>query len=107
MDMEQFSLLLCDVYQMDYTVCTYDLRWRGEFEKTSLQQWAIDEIRRYVAGWLRPRTEGKVQDYIEAVGCFARRMKLYSGFQNNPSSKHFKVAWEQAMNVLDLLNAMK
>ena len=46
-------------------------------------------------------------DYIEAVGCFARRMKLYSGFQNNPSSKHFKVAWEQAMNVLDLLNAMK
>ena len=32
MDMEQFSLLLCDVYQMDYTVCPYDLRWRGESE---------------------------------------------------------------------------
>lgn len=107
MDMEQFSLLLCDVYQMDYAVCPCDLRWRGEFEKASLQQWAIDEIRRYVAGWLRPRIEGDVQDYIEAVGCFARRMKLYSGFRNNPSSQHFKVAWEQAMNVLDLLNAMK
>lgn len=67
MDMEQFSLLLCDVYQMDYTVCPYDLRWRVEFEKTSLQQWAIDEIRRYVAGWLRPRTEGKVQDYRKYI----------------------------------------
>lgn len=107
MTLEQFSLMLYDTYQMDISIGRVNSRWRGALEQDSLQKWAIDEIIRYVSIWLWPKAEDDILTFVEATKAFVQRMKRYGGFQNNPASKHFQVAENQARYVLDLLNAMQ
>ena len=48
MNIEQFELILCDMYTMDAWSPPLLWKWKKEFKEASTKQWAISELENYI-----------------------------------------------------------
>lgn len=105
MSIEQLELLLCDVYQMDVWFPSR-FKWKKDFQKASYSIWAIDELKRYIAGRLYPRKSGSIVQFIRFTSEFYHLMDEFATVRPD-NNLMFSVARDIATDVLDLLRAMK
>lgn len=105
MSIEQLDLMLCDSYKMD---AWFPCHWtrRKEFEKTSYSIWAIEELKRYIAGRLFPRKSGSVRAFIIFTNDFREKMRSLSKIRPDNNAM-FLVAMDVSTDVLDILHAMQ
>lgn len=106
MSLDQLELLLYDMYQMDTRMPPLFGKWTNEFKKVSYSQWAVDELKEFIAERIYPRTSGSVEEFIELTHEFMMKMSRYSRV-NPKTSQIFQSASNMAADVLDLLYAMK
>lgn len=106
MSLDQFELLLYDMYQMDAWLPPLFSKWTEDYKKTSYSQWAVDELKEFIAERIYPRTSGSMDEFSELTREFMKKMSAYS--KVNPKTRiMFCSACEMAANILDLLQAMK
>lgn len=105
MSIEQLDLMLSDAYKMDVWFPCHWTR-RREFEKASYSIWAIDELKRYIAGRLFPRNTGSVRAFVIFTKDFREKMKSLSKIRPNNNTM-FLVAMDVSTDVLDILHAMQ
>ncbi len=106
MSLDQLELLLYDMYQMDAWLPPLFGRWTEDYKKTSYSQWAVDELKEFIAERIYPRTDGSVDEFCKLTREFMKKMSAYSKV-NPKTSMMFCSAYEMAANILDLLRAMK
>ncbi len=105
MSIEQFELIMCDIYEMDSWMPEPVFRKR-EFAKVSYQQWAIDEFRNYLAEWLYPRAAGTVDEFIDIAEDFIEKMQRFSEL-NPVNEKLFLIARDTVIDIKEVFQAMK
>lgn len=105
MSIEQFELIMCDMYQMDAWMPNpvFD---KYEFTKSSYSQWAISEFGNYLVRSLYPRTEGTIDEFINMAEKFIGKMDYYSTI-NSANSRMFSIARNTVADIQDMLRAMK
>ena len=57
MNIEQFELILCDMYTMDAWSPPLLWKWKKEFKEASTKQWAIRELENYIRKRLHHRSD--------------------------------------------------
>ena len=109
MNIEQFELILCDMYTMDAWSPPHLWKWKKEFKEASTKQWAIRELENYIRKRLHHRSDGSVDEFIRFTNEFAMKMARYSNHSGENQEMHeiFQTASSVAADILDLLNAMK
>ena len=50
MSIDQLELILYDMYHMDAWMPPLFGKWTAEFKKASYSQWAVDELKDFIAG---------------------------------------------------------
>ena len=106
MSLDQLELLLYDMYQMDAWLPPLYGWWKEDYKKASYSQWAVDELKEFIAERIYPRTSGPVNEFCKLTSEFMKKMAEYSTV--NPKTRiMFESAYEMAENILDLLRAMK
>ena len=106
MSIEQLDLILYDMYRMDAWLPPLFGKWAEDYKKASYSQWAVDELRDFIAEQIYPRREGSVEEFCKLTREFMMKTAKYSRV-NPKTSLIFREASEMAANILDLLNAMK
>lgn len=106
MSIEELDLILYDMYRMDAWMPPLFGKWTDEFKRTSYSQWAVDELREFIAEKIYPRTYGSVEEFCELTHEFMTKMSRYSRI-NSQTSQIFQCASSMASDILDLLHAMK
>lgn len=56
MSIDQLELILYDMYHMDAWMPPLFGKWTEEFKKSSYSQWAVDELKDFIAERIYPRT---------------------------------------------------
>lgn len=105
MSIEQFELIMCDMYQMDVWMPNPVFEKHG-FAKSSYSQWAISEFRNYLVRSLYPRTEGTIDEFINLAEKFIRKMDDFSAI-NSTNSTMFSIARDIVTDIQDMLRAMR
>lgn len=77
MNIEQFELILCDMYTMDAWSPPLLWKWKKEFKEASTKQWAIRELENYIRKRLHHRSDGSVDEFIRFTNEFAMKMARY------------------------------
>lgn len=105
MSIEQFELIICDMYQMDVWMPNpiFD---KKEFAKTTYSQWSIDEFRNYLVREFYPRSEGTIDEFIDIAEEFIKKMNYFSTI-NSANSRMFSIARDTVADIQDMLRAMK
>lgn len=106
MGIDQLDLILYDMYRMDAWLPPLFGKWTKEFKKASYSQWAVDELREFIAEKIYPRTEGPIEEFCTLTHEFMMKMSRYSRV-NPRTSQIFQCASSMAADILDLLQAMK
>lgn len=105
MTIEQFELMICDMYQLDEWLPSPVFE-RKEFTKNSYSQWAIGEFRNYLVKRIYPRTVGTVDEFIEIAGEFIKKMDQFAKLNAN-NRKMFSIARDIASDIQEVFRAMK
>ena len=105
MSIEQFELIVCDMYQMDVWMPNPVFN-KQEFINTSYSQWAISEFRNYLVRRLQPQSEGTVDEFIDMAEEFIKKMDYFSEL-NSANKKMFSIARDTIADVQDMLRAMR
>lgn len=105
MNIEQFELIICDMYQMDVWMPNpvFD---KQEFINTSYSQWAICEFRNYLVQRLYPQSEGTIDEFVEMAEEFINKMNYFSEL-NSANKKLFSIAQDTITDIQDMLRAMQ
>ena len=106
MSIDQLDLILDDMYRMDVWLPPLYGKWVKDYEKTSYSQWAVDELRDFIAEQIYPRTEGSIEEFCKLTRKFMVKTINYAKI-NPDTSLIFQSASETAANILDLLKAME
>ena len=105
MSIEQFELIMCDMYQMDVWMPNPIFEKHG-FAKSSYSQWAIGEFRNYLVRSLYPKTEGTLDEFINMAEKFIRKMDDFSTI-NSANSTMFSIARDTVADIQDMFRAMR
>lgn len=106
MSIDQLELILYDMYQMDAWMPPLFGKWTDEFKKASYSQWAVDELKDFIAKQIHPRTAGSIDEFCDLTHEFMMKTAQYS--RVNPQTRQmFQAASNMAADILDLLRAMK
>lgn len=106
MSIEQLQLILYDMYQMDAWLPPLIFKRKEEFKKASYSQWAVDELKDFIAEQIYPRTSGSIDEFCRLTCEFMAKTVQYS--RVNPQTRQmFQAASSMAADILDLLLAMK
>lgn len=106
MSIEQFDLILCDLYQIDIWMPPLFGKWMEDYKEASYSLWAVDELRDFIAARLFPRTEGTVEEFSKLTYEFMMKMSRYSKISPK-THLIFQTAKQKASDVLELLQAME
>lgn len=106
MSIEELKRLLYDMYQMDVCMPPLFGMWKDEFENISYSVWAVNEVKNYIIEHICPRTYGSVDEFCELTKEFIAKAAQYSKM-NLENRQIFQAARDMAINILDLLEAMK
>ena len=77
-----------------------------DYKKASYSQWAVDELRDFIAEQIYPRREGSIEEFCKLTHEFMMKTAKYARVNPN-TSLMFRSASEMAANILDLLRAME
>lgn len=106
MRIDQFELILYDMYHMDAWMPPLFGKWTYEFKKASYSQWAVDELKDYITERIHPRTYGSIDEFCKLTHQFMMKTARYA--RVNPATyQMFQAASNMAADILDLLRAMK
>ena len=103
MSIDQLELILYDMYHMDAWMPPLLGKWTAEFKKASYSQWAVDELKDFIAERIYP---GSIDEFCQLAHEFMMKMSRYSRV-NPRTSQIFQSASAMAADILDLLRAMK
>ena len=106
MSIDQFMLLICDLYEMDEYYPPLVVKYKKDFYRASYRQWAIQELKDFIVYRLSPRKEASVEDLIHITRNFIDIATGYSKI-NKRNSCMFKVASDIGVDVMDFLIAMR
>ena len=106
MDVEEFKLILKDVFQTDICYPKHAGKMKKEYEKVCYTQWAINKIVEHTIKYLYPYQRGSINDFISSVVDFAIKMECYEMLNRN-NEFMFRTAKQTAFSVRELLEAMK
>lgn len=106
MSIDQFELILYDMYQMDAWMPPLFGKWSDEFKKASYSQWAVDELKDFIAEQIYPRTSGSIDEFCKLTHEFMMKTARYSRV-NQQTCQIFQSASEMSADILDLLHAMQ
>ena len=106
MSIDQLELILYDMYHMDAWMPPLFGKWTEEFKKSSYSQWAVDELKDFIAERIYPRTSGSIDEFCQLAHEFMMKMSRYSRV-NPRTSQIFQSASAMTADILDLLRAMK
>ena len=106
MSIDQFDLILSDMYRMDIWLPPLFGKWTDEFKRTSYSKWAVDELKEFIVKQIYPRTNGTIDEFCELTEKFKTKMIKYSNV-NPKTRKIFQSAVYMADDIMDLLQAMK
>ena len=81
-------------------------KWAEDYKKASYSQWAVDELRDFIAEQIYPRREGSIDEFCKLTHEFMMKTAKYARVNPN-TSLMFRSASEMAANILDLLRAMQ
>lgn len=106
MSIDQLDLILYDMYHIDAWLPPLFGKWTEDYKKASYSQWAVDELRDFIAERIYPRKEGTIDEFCELTDEFMMKMSRYS--RVNPKTRQiFQTASNMAADILDLLNTME
>lgn len=106
MSIDELERLLYDMYQMDICIPPLFGMWKDEFENTSYSVWAVNEVKNYIIEQIHPYTYGTIDEFCELTREFIAKTTQYS--KMNPKNQQiFQAARDMAINILELLEAMK
>lgn len=97
MSIDQLELILYDMYHMDAWMPPLFGKWTEEFKKSSYSQWAVDELKDFIAERIYPRTSGSIDEFCELAHEFMVKMFAYSKV-NPRTSQIFKSAGNMAVD---------
>ena len=104
---QRFSgIILYDMYRMDAWLPPLFGKWTEDYKKASYSQWAVDELRDFIAEQIYPRREGSIEEFCKLTHEFMMKTAKYAMVNPN-TSLMFRSASEMAANILDLLRAME
>lgn len=106
MSIDQLELILYDMYHMDAWMPPLFGKWTDEYKRASYSQWAVDELKDFIAEQIYPRTYGSVEEFCELTHEFMMKTARYARV-NPKTSQIFQCASSMATDILDFLNAMK
>ena len=106
MSIDQLDLILYDMCRMDAWLPPLFGKWTEEFKRASYSQWAVDELREFIAEKIFPRTSGSIEEFCKLTHEFMMKTSRYSRI-NPQTSQIFQCASLMAADILDLLQAMK
>lgn len=106
MSIDQLDLILYDMYRMDAWMPPLFGKWTDEFKKASYSQWAVDELRDFIAERIYPRREGSIEEFCKLAHEFMMKTAKYARVDPN-TSQIFQSASKIAADILDILQAMK
>lgn len=106
MNIEQFKILLNDMYKMDLCMPPIALKWKNTFIQKSYSKWALEELERYIIDRLYPRQWASIDEYTDIINDFIQKMDYYC-WLNESNGKIFSIAKTMALDVLDLFYAMQ
>lgn len=106
MSIDQLDLILYDMYRMDAWLPPLFGKWTEDYKKASYSQWAVDELKDFIAERIYPRTSGSIDEFCQLAHEFMMKMSRYSRV-NPRTSQIFQSASAMAADILDLLRAMK
>lgn len=106
MSIDQLDLILYDMYRMDVWMPPLFGKWTDEFKKASYLQWAVDELRDFIAEQIYPRREGSIEEFCKLAHEFMMKTDKYARVDPN-TSQIFQSASKIAADILDILQAMK
>lgn len=106
MSIEELELILYDMYQMDTCMPPLFGMWKGEFKNISYSVWAVDEVKNYIIEQIHPHTYGTVDEFCEITRKFIAKTTRYSKM-NSENQQIIQAARDMAINILELLEAMK
>lgn len=105
MSIDQFDLILSDMYRIDAWLPPLFGKWMDDFKRTSYSKWAIDELEEFISKQIYPRTDGTIDEFYELTEKFKIKMSRYSNV-NPKARKIFQSAVYMAENIMDLLQAL-
>lgn len=65
MSIDQLDLILYDMYRMDAWLPPLFGKWTEDYKKASYSQWAVDELRDFIAEQIYPRREGSIDEFCK------------------------------------------
>lgn len=106
MSIDQLELILYDTFQMDAWMPPLFNKWTEDFKKASYSQWAVDELKDYIAEKIHPRTNGSIREFCNLTHDFMMKTARYAKV-NPRTCQMFQTASNMAADILDLLHAME
>ena len=106
MSLDQLDLILYDMYHIDAWLPPLFGKWTEDYKKASYSQWAVDELRDFIAKQIYPRREGYIEEFCKLTHKFMMKTVKYARV-NPKTSQIFQSASNMAADILDLLHAMK
>ena len=105
MSIDQLDLILYDMYRMDAWLPPLFGKWTEDYKKASYSQWAVDELRDFIAEQIYPRREGSIDEFCKFTHEFMMKTAKYACV-NIFSIFIFRSSSDMGAYFLDLLSAM-
>lgn len=70
MSIDQLDLILYDMYRMDAWLPPLFGKWAEDYKKASYSQWAVDELRDFIAEQIYPRREGSIDEFCPMIASY-------------------------------------
>ena len=88
MSIDQLDLILYDMYRMDAWLPPLFGKWTEDYKKASYSQWAVDELRDFIAERIYPRKEGSIDEFCKLTHEFMMKTAKYARVNPNTSLKN-------------------
>lgn len=85
MSIDQLDLILYDMYRMDAWLPPLFGKWTEDYKKASYSQWAVDELRDFIAEQIYPRREGSIDEFCKLTHEFMMKTAKYARINPNTS----------------------
>ena len=85
MSIDQLDLILYDMYRMDAWLPPLFGKWTEDYKKASYSQWAVDELRDFIAERICPRKEGSIDEFCKLTHEFMMKTAKYARVNPNTS----------------------
>lgn len=83
MSIDQLDLILYDMYHMDAWLPPLFGKWAEDYKKASYSQWAVDELRDFIAERIYPRKEGPIDEFCKLTHEFMMKTAIRTSWRRS------------------------